>query len=301
MPQASFDGTIAKDPWRVNVYVDESKPAQGCPWLYIGAVVIPTSLEAYAISRLQQDRQQANYHRELHFQNLKMHPKRRLGELWLSRVLYGYNRTFHFHLLGIDTRAVDKRRFGDTPKIQHAQLYARQFRTAISYAVKATAQKREPIVQNLFHDQGDMQSHDVFAWHSQWRLTQDHGIRFEEPEVTFVDSNHELERSHPKASQFVQLADLATGAFRQCIDSPSNQRSKKELGLRVAPLLSRLMDPQQRRNPNSRFDHLGRVSISFWPRPDSRPGEVAFYRSRLLKGTLETAWGTQQSLFDLND
>lgn len=272
----TLDGDVVERKWRVNVYVDESKPANGNPWLYIGAVVIPKHCLDAATRLLNEDRNASGYHRELHFQRIKRHDKADLAKRWLHRILYGSERTFYFHLLGIDTRRVNRSRFG----YSDIQMYSRLFRTAVAGAVKGFAMQQTPVVEHLFHDSGDMESHDVFAWHSQWRMEQDNQITFMTDRVTFVESDHSRELTHPEASHLIQLADIAVGAFRQCLDASSSQDAKTELGLEVRPLLARLMNPNTQGNPNSRFDFLHRVSVSFWPNPQENATD--FYSSRDL-------------------
>lgn len=294
------DLVLANTPeqWEISVYVDESKPALNCHWLYIGAIVIPTARVEQALSYLNESRELTGYYEELHFQALKTAQKRLLGQAWLDHVLFGRERTFYFYLLGIDTSKINKARFGIDSKTQEAQLYARTFRMAITYAVKASAAGRQAIVDHIFHDRGDMENHDVFSWHSQWRMGQDHQLKFRRREVTFVDSDHMAETSFAQASHFIQLADLVTGAFRQCIEGTSVQKAKATLGLQARPLLDRLTDPRRRNNPNSRFDHLGRVHVGFWPKPNAVDDQSLFYSSRVLLGSDSEA-GDQATLFEI--
>jgi hypothetical protein len=127
-------------------------------------------------------------------------------------------------------------------------------------------------------------------------MTQDYAIEFATQEVTFVDSDHTQEARYPQASHFIQMADLATGAFRQCLEAPSTQSAKAALGRQCAPLLIRITDPKLAKNPNSRYDHLGRVAVSFWPNATAAEGENPFYSSRTIKG-LDPEQGVQAVLF----
>lgn len=282
----------------MNVYVDESKPTRECPWLYIGALILPTERIDGAVALLDADREAVGYGNEMHFQNVKSVQKRALAVSWLDHVLHGRDRVFHYSLLGVDQRRLDHRRFGRDSKTQRQQMYARLFRTAVSGAIKWMAGPgRKPVVSQLVHDRSEMESHDVFAWHAQWKMAQGGDIEFEQSSITFEDSDHRVAEDE-KSSHLIQLCDIATGAFRQCVEATSQQEAKMLLGEHVVPLVSRIMDPNLRFNKNSRYDHWRRVRTGFFPN-GREDGANEFYSARKISILESGKAGAQGRLFDV--
>jgi hypothetical protein len=210
-------------------------------------------------------RQELGCDSEMHFNKLRGHGgKAALAQKWLSYALYGQH-VFYWHVLGINTDRLDWDAFGTTKSEQKTAIYTRFVRTALAYSLKHCF--GEPVeVTRMYHDNGPLEHHPYFDWHSLWRVQQEHpGIKVRTTAVTFVDSDHRKEPDWPDASNFVQLTDLILGSVRLCLDATSQKPEVSRLANAMAPLLDRIMDPKKRYNPNSRYRHVGRCSVSFFP------------------------------------
>lgn len=64
----------------------------------------------------------------------------------------------------------------------------------------------------------------------------------------------------------VQLTDVILGATRQCLDATSQNRRKTEVARHFLPLVWRMTDPDQHRNPRGRHGQGGRCTVSFFPK-----------------------------------
>lgn len=282
----------------VSLFIDESKPSprdhpRHESWSYIGVLVVPTPRVAEAVEMLNDDRRRVGYHNELHFTGVKQAAKQSLAEMWLDHVMCGRDRLFFFNLLGIDRQKLDSRRFGPDRRSQELGIHRRFVRTTVASGLRRFFSSGVAI-DAIYHDRAEVEYDALFDWHTPWRLNRDFpGIDVRPARVMFVDSDHwRCDPEDRAASHLIQLADVTLGAFRQCLDGTSAQPRKRALGHRVAPLLQRLTDQRQRSNPNSRFDHLGRLGVSFFPSspPDIeslavepvRPESEFYFRRDLL-------------------
>lgn len=251
----------------VRLYLDDVKAhtnAVGQRWLYVGVLAIPEHRRDKALALLLSDRDEFLCESELHFSKLTAHAqKAELAGRWVDRFLYDDQRLFHFHVLGINLDNLHQGAFAKPNTSQ--SIYMRFVRTAVAYSLKhcfGTPVK----VSRLFHDSGNLEDNPYFDWHSQWKIGQEHaGISFTTGEVLFVDSDHRRETRFPSESHFIQLTDLLLGSVRQCLDATSANPQALSLADKMYPLLARLMDSKRRNNPNSRFHHVRRCSVSFFP------------------------------------
>jgi hypothetical protein len=241
--------------------------------LYLGVLIIPESRLAAAFDALNQDRCAVGYHRELHFKTITQHHKAELARRWLDRVLYDERKIFHFHALGVDVRILSASAFGGGPGWKQ-KAYTRLFRSAVVYAMKSFFTAGVD-VSLVVHDRADVEHDPFFDWHALWRINLDHGIRCDGSRIQFCDSDHTLPGVDPCDSNMIQLTDLLLGATRLGLEATSGQQHKVAVAERWIPLLARLTDERLYRNPNSRYRHVGRCSVSFFPSRALTKAELA--------------------------
>ncbi len=261
----------------VRLYIDEIKPYRnraGQQWMYIGVLAIPATRYADALAALNADRARTGYAHELHFTNLRNYSyahvhneKTLLAKHWADRVMGDDRKIFHFHLLGINLDNLQNAAFGNIGRDQRRSIYNRFFRTAIAGTIKYFFGSSGVQVTDVFHDRENQLEQDIlFDWHAIWRIDQaEPDIGFVPDRVEFIDSDHETEQQHPDDSHFIQLCDLLMGGFTQCLDARNKKDGCNEIAEQLLPLAERLTDPRRKKNPNSRYHHYRRTSMSFFP------------------------------------
>lgn len=245
---------------RARLHIDESLAGR---WLYIGVVATLDEERDALYDCLQADRDAVGYQRELHFGQTTQHHKAALAKAWLTRAMHPGAPTVRWHVLGIDLQTLNRSRFGND-----ATLYARFFRTAITYCVKALLPEGV-MVTHLVHDEANVASSRYFHWHAPWRMRQDHDLNIAAEKVDFVNSDHAVS-GQPIDSTFVQLADVIVGATRLALDATTTKHWQVSVATDWLPLVQRLCDERRCRNPKSRYGYVGRCSISFFPTPRFR-------------------------------
>jgi hypothetical protein len=289
-----FGTAHSAQPARVRLYADEIKPRKnrlGQWWMYIGLLAMPEDCHAAALERLQDARREAAYHSEIHFKELKnrsgtLHGgKTAVARRWIDTVLWDDQKMLHFHLLGLNLSNLQPSAFGRGSEGRR-NIYNRFFRTALASALKQFFGSRTPIrVCHLFHDKGDMENDGLFDWHAMWRLSSAEGeITFDTDRIRFIDSDHEKEASYPDDSHFIQLTDVLAGAMAHCLDASNKKPGCCEIAQRLMPLMERLTDPKRARNPNSRFRHLRRISVAFFPSKKLSPRQLEDVVQRARSG-----------------
>jgi len=276
MSEQDLFGTLRpKTATRVRLYADEIKPYRNDldeQWMYIGILAIPEDRHQDALGSMMRDRKQANYPREVHFIELRNrsdanvhNEKTLLAKYWTEHVVHDVRKTFHFHLLGLSLDHLQNLAFG-TAREQRRNIYNRFFRASVKGMLKYFFGD-QVTVTNLFHDQENfLEQADLFDWHAIWRIEQEaFEITFLTSNVVFVDSDHRKEQGHPAGSHFVQLCDVLLGGLTQYLDATTTKDGCCEIAEVLLPLAERLVDPQQARNPHTRYSHMRRVSMSFFP------------------------------------
>jgi len=260
---------------RIRLYADEIKAyrnVQGHQWMYIGLLAIPEGKYPDALEALLHDRERSGYPREVHFTKLRnksdanaYNEKTLLAKHWVERVLNDDQKTFHFHLLGLNLDRLENFAFG-TGREQRRNIYNRFFRASVKGTLKYFF-GNHVVVAGLFHDQSNFLEHDdLFDWHTIWRIQREEtGITFGNEDIVFVDSDHQTEPYCPDDSHFIQLCDVLLGGLTQCLDARNNKDGCCEIAEILLPLAERLVDPRQARNPNSQYNHARRISMSFFP------------------------------------
>jgi hypothetical protein len=278
----TLDGTVDQ-PLRVRVFVDETKPDQHSRWQYFSVVLVEEGNARAVVDLLQEDRRAAGYERELHFQKVKRAPKVALAKRWLDRLMYRSEPRIAFHVFGVNHDRLLVDAFGETGAEARTVIYTRFFRTAVAYAVRRYY-PGQVIVTDVVHDRAEVEHHDIFDWHALWRMNSDHDITFGGRRVRFVDSDHAAPGNNPVDSHLVQLADLLAGATRTCLDIPTTNPHKLSVAEHFLPLVVRLCDSRAAGNPNSRYGHLGRCGMSFFPRAELTLDQLDDPHARFMSG-----------------
>jgi hypothetical protein len=274
--QHDLSGRISvPQPAQVRLYADEIKPYRNVlkeQWMYLGLVAIPEGCYQTALSGLTDDREAANYEGEVHFVDLHNYSyahihnqKTLLAKRWVDRVLNDRQKVFHFYLLGLNLDNLQSFAFG-RGREQPRNIYNRFFRASVAYTLKSFFGRTDLVVTHIFHDKSDLEHDDLFDWHTIWRLDQaEPGITFLVNNIQFIDSDHEKELAFPADSHFIQLCDVLLGGLSHCLDARTKKDGCCEVAECLLPLAERLTDPRQVRNPNSRYCHVRRLSMSFFP------------------------------------
>lgn len=284
-----------RSPLDIHVYSDEIKSftnSLGERWMYIGFVVIPGPRYDEACLVLENLRRDVGYNNELHFSQLRnysdshQHNKKTLlAKRWTEAVLYDDKKIFHYHLLGINLNNIQEKAFGDKGPEQKLNMYSRLYRSSILYSLKSFFPGRQVRVA-IYHDkENSLQQHERFDWYNIRLIdSAEENISFLNPHVEFVDSDHQKELRFPQASHFIQLCDILTGGISHVLDARNDKDGCNEIAQLLVPLVKRLTDPRERRNPNSRFSHHQRLSLSFFPSKRLKPKELHDPNKRLTSG-----------------
>lgn len=263
-----MDNSVNRHTTSVEVYVDESYSAD---WTYIGYLLIPVDRKNNALSCLQSIRADAEYEKEIHFQECANHSesphgkKTKVAKLWLNSFAFDTSKLFHFHLHGINRKRLCHEAFGYAN--QEENIYNRFFRSGLIYSLKSCFDL--PVqVTTVYHDDSSMKYHKYFNWHAILKTQEvEPGIEFLTDRIEFIVSDHlEPDHPHPDEATFIQMVDTMLGAMRQCIENSSRKKGKHELAEVVLPLMERITNPKLRNNPNSSYNHQRRVSVSFFPK-----------------------------------
>lgn len=276
---------------RVQLYADEVKRhpnARGQNWMYIGVLAIPTTHRQSALQMLLEDRQIADFPRELKSTELTRHYKIKLATRWLQRVMLDKSKIFHFYILGLNMENLQRCAFGDSSAEQYRHIYSRFFRSAIEYVLKDFFSGAKHVrVSSIFHDrESGLEADELFDWHAIATISRStDNVEFESDRITFIDSDHAKEQVYPDDSHFIQLIDLILGVVRQCLDSTSREDGITEVAQAFLPLVERLTDERRRRNHNSRYCYVRRCHLAFFP------------SARLSTGDLQEPWKRVSSSF----
>lgn len=256
---------------KVVLFGDEIKPGEHSPWAYLGIVSVPLERLSEALSRLQCDRDDIGYQHEISWsdiskpgKNASPKEKEQLATRWLKRAVEEHD-VWRFSVLGLDTSKMVMSHFGDRPGEQMTNAYRRFFRANLKLHVSTLHKGIDGVhVMKTYHDEeGNLENDPYFAWHPQKVVGARETVVFKE-DVRFVNSCHVKEKSHPKASHFVQLCDLIIGATRYAFEDIGSNLARDRAVAPLTPLLERMTSPNSG-NTNSRYQHVGRVNLGFFP------------------------------------
>jgi len=200
--------------------------------------------------------------------------------------MWDVDKCFHFHILGLLLHHLHRPAFGKKGSDQERRIYNRFFRSTVAYVLRGFFGGYGRVtVRVVFHDKTEMERDPYFDWHTIWKLESEYSeMDFSTSRIEFIDSDHRREKRYPDHSHFIQLTDLILGATKQCLDFTSRSKQLMEVGKHFLPLVQRLTDSRHRSNPNSRYLHFQRCSISFFPRRRLRAKELADPLKRELSG-----------------
>jgi hypothetical protein len=298
----------------VVTFADEIKPSHESTWAYHGIVSVSKEHLAEALNRLQADRDEIGHQFEIGWKllekpgkNASPGKKEQLATKWLSRLVQEDD-VWRFSVLGIDTSKMVMTRFGVGKGDQIANAYRRFYRANLKHHVGQLHRSHEGVnVIKTYHDEeGRLEADDWFSHHPQRVLqAEKETVCFLDSSVTFVNSCHRKETKHPKASHFVQLCDLLLGATRYVFEDVGSHLARDRVANQITPLLERLNSSQDYKNVNSKYKHVGRASLGFFPShklseesldDEFARGQSSFFRDRaMLQHRRVTG---QESLFD---
>lgn len=286
---------------QIVTFADEIKADTLSEWAYLTILSVPARRAKEAHERLLQDRADVGYEHELKWRKLKRtekdhkpsHPER-LARRWLERVVNEHD-MWSFTVLGIDTRTLCLSAFGERPVEQRTNYYRRFYRSALHYHTSCLSRKADRLeVLRCYHDtEGNLEEDVWFDWHPQARIAAANDkVEFKAERLTFVDSDHAKEEKHAHASQFVQLCDVLGASVRYLHEAHGINESRDNVSRAMLELVRRLNCSKESRNKNSSYKHVGRASLSYFPKRALTVDELeepflraqsTFYKDRELR------------------
>lgn len=303
---------------KVSLYCDEIKECHlklpftetNEKWTYIGILIVPEDISSKLYSDLTNMRCLAeppkqwnsckvkckwhsNNNTEIHYQGINDSTKFKIASKWVDYWLHD-KKYIYFYILGINLTKLDIEKFGPTgQQDRHSTIYNRFFRTAIKKALKTYfADYDRIIINDIFHDEGNVEHHEYFPWHSIYKLhSEKDKLYFESDSIKFISSDHRKYPNDEIHSHFIQFIDIILGCFMNCLHMNSLNKNKFRLAKQSFELVSRLI--RKPNNPNSRYNYYRRQMIDFFPRENLKGIDEnsliyehkrvnQFYKSRVL-------------------
>jgi hypothetical protein len=250
--------TIEDDVW---AFADEAKPAKGCPWLYIGVTLLRQYDAPAVVSDLLE--RCGDHAGELHFRQITTAAKRDAARRWIDLALF--DPRIRFAALAVKTDALQSAAFGAAGTQLRRRIHTRFLRPAIAGAAKSFFGP-EVRLGGVVHDFADDLDGDLSFKHgSPARIERLHGIPVARPSVILVTSDHRTAGDNWRSARLLQLTDVLLGATRQCMEDTSARDHARQVAGAWLPVVERLTDPRRRTNRNSRYAHVGRLDLSFFP------------------------------------
>ncbi len=295
----------------INLYCDEIKESKivdivngNQHWIYLGLLIVPVSLEDQLINKLCNLRcgnlKNANgwglcnplciHHeknnKEIHYTESKSADIYHIARKWVDFASGDGIMTF-FYILGLNLNNLDYSCFGShCPSERFEIIYNRFFRTALLKSIKSYFYVYDSIiVENIFHDNGEIENHDYFPWHSIYIVERDDPkITFRTDRIEFIDSDHHT--SNNNRSHLIQYIDIIMGSIFNALHWESHNEKKENLALAIHPLLYRMINTP--RNRNSSFNIHNRKCIDFFPSKRlyqyaDFPVDGTFYKNREIR------------------
>lgn len=286
---ANIFGEIISKPKKeisLNLYCDEIKnvksPITNNKWHYIGILIVPVGIEDELLLDLKKARYFKEYspnndlnHIDLNYfqqNDCKVHfvdldaRMYFVSKRWCDYILHqNSDQKIHFSILGINETNLDTAAFGGN---DFMTIYNRFFRTAIAYPLMKFFPGHKINVNDIFHEIGDQEEHNIFPWHSIFKINTEEKwpIYFKKNTINFIDKDHNI---NPKGN-FIQVIDSILGVTRSMFDgvsssTSSNGKFKTKLTENYSGLISRLIDKPD--NPNSSYclNYHKRMNVSFFP------------------------------------
>lgn len=279
-----------------NVYHDESGsyiPGAGDRWLLHGVLFVPEAAQGKVYIALQNARQEADFHDEVHYVRLRKSvrgPKARCAMNWLGLYVGQLSECCFYHCLAVDTRSPSFRHDGFAERYHVYNYYAR---VAIVGGI-AWCLASVPRVALRFHsDKRIREDRDNFVTYicrqvcatveskRQNRSVAYPEVRLLHPEVLLIDSDPASAPRHlSQECELTQLVDLLTSSIAQTLAGASGQKAK----IALADMMARYVE-DTRKPPWLQTEELHRrFSLSCYPDPQGQfynPTLVASHRYQM--------------------
>ncbi|MGE3413592.1 MAG: hypothetical protein AB7L91_15350 [Dehalococcoidia bacterium] len=243
------------------VFADEAKPDKRCPWLYMGVTLVRECEVPAVVDALQE--RCGDHDREMHFREITTATKRDVAEEWIELALF--DQRIRFAALAVRTDLLQSTAFGAAgPQLQR-RIHTRFLRPTIASSAKSFFGAGVRL-GSIVHDFADDLDGDLsFKERSPDRIQRLHDIPVVRPSIFLVGSDHTVAGDQWRSARLLQLTDILLGATRQCMEDTSSKTHINRVAARWLPVVERLTDPRRRENRDSRYRHVGRVDVSFFP------------------------------------
>lgn len=286
-------------------------------WDYIGVLIVPTANIkelSYELNSKRCPNKDYNsckdncvFHNKnaikLHYQDYSDTINYQIADRWCDTILNNtrYNRRFYTHVLGINTAKIDRKYFknsGEETNVEN-NIYNRFFRTAIIYPLKTFfADYDEVVIDNIYHDCGDMDHHQYFKRQPLRKIYEEvKNVRLNCSEIITLNTNNC--NCMEDSNTLLQLIDLYLGAVMNCIHH-TGKKNKEKIALKLYPVVERCVNNPG--NSNSKYFRVN--SISFYPRHSISPSDgyidkmIKRYENFYSNRELKIQSKNQLSIFD---
>lgn len=287
-------------------------------WDYIGVCIVPTKNIPHLVKKLNDLRcgsgnsytscsNNCPYHYKnkikIHYQEYSDTNNYNIANRWCNIIMDNYNPTeFYMHILGININKLDKSYFKTAGSKTHVDenIYNRFFRTAIIYPLKKFFSKYdEIIIDNIYHDIGNMDNHKYFKYKTlNYINLNEEKIRCNCKEISLIktDDKNSLEANNT----LLQFIDLFLGANFNMLHNSSRQKNKVAIAKKLFPIIDRMINKPY--NVNSKYYNT--YSISFFPRKKIT-SNISEFEKEIIKSDnfytnreLKLSKNDQLSIFD---
>ena len=174
----------------------------------------------------------------------------------------------YFKAVYLDLEKLDMEKFG---KKEIENAYNRFFRSTILGGAKYFFNKHHNkiIINKIYHvNSHGKETHDFFPLHVGYKinLSGNSKLIVKNEDIIFVDSDHKVYLDNKEdlinESQLIQFVDLFIGGSTQNIYNLSNDSFKKELAMKIRPIIKGLLEG----NYSECMRYSDYVTISFFPK-----------------------------------
>ncbi len=296
-----------KDKIKLEIYSDEINRVKvsidNSVWMYIGALFVPIEFKDYCLTTLNNLRcvrhgdwtdeesecpHQCGFHdrnnTEIHYKDMhRSNARLQIAKNWITQFMIRescqkHRKLVYLNILGLNLSNMNLELFGDDTD-RDTTIYNRFYRSVLKGGIGYFFKSYERVtVHKIYHDKGSQESHELFPWHSIYRIGLESGnVSIEEDKIEFIDSDHR--KSGMKESHFIQLIDLLLGATYSCLHNPSERKEKKEVGRAFKPALKTILDRKKAHDGNYMegsyysSNYYRTQQISFFPKKKMRLDE----------------------------
>jgi len=224
--------------------------------------------------------------KQIHWSEIRTADVKNICKRWFQYILdpSKSSKTFYCSILGINDSFLNKEEFDAENDFN--SKYNRFFRSLIKYSLKCFFRGKKIIIKNIYHEQGQQQYHELFPWHTIFKLqSEEPKFTFERKEIDFLQKDHKID----ERANLIQLCDCFMGATTTIIHGFEKSKSANcriELLDILLPLVQRMV--REPKNKNSSYSHYNRIMISFFPKQktdlnDPQRYVNQFYNKRKLK------------------